>query len=67
MNFFLSDFLSQNVLIHPSPKISQGAKYGNTTELYTTESEIKWAKKEKFYKWTHGKLKNSQQAYVVEK
>ena len=41
MNFFLSDFLSQNVLIHPSPKISQGGKYGNITELYTTESEIK--------------------------
>ena len=67
MNFFLSDFLSQNVLIHPNPKISLGKNCANSPKLYTTEGEIKWAKKEKFYKLTHGKLKNSKQAYVVEK
>ena len=34
--FFLSDFLSQNVLIFPSPKIHQGAKCPNTHNWYTT-------------------------------
>ena len=47
--------------------MSLGKNCANTPKLYTTEGEIKWAKKEKFYKLNRGKLKNSKQAYAVEK
>ena len=38
--FFLSDFSNQNVLILPSPKIPQGAKYANTPRLYTAANHL---------------------------
>ena len=37
-NFFLSDFLSQNVVIPPIPKVPHEAKCANTPKLYTTDN-----------------------------
>ena len=36
--FFLCDFLNQNVPIPPSPRIPQGASCANALKFYTTNS-----------------------------